>query len=185
MNSDELNAFVNALQLCVKSPISNYTIPENGNILITFDHVEKNDSNLKSFEKIIHGHWDRTGNTYEIPRSDDYSLAELTQFLLLTRMSSKNMAKLAELDERFKKFTDALKTSVSPSKSVTIQSPAQASGVIFDEVRKKNMTLRKMAELSGLTQVALSNFKSGKDIRLSNFIKLTDVLGLKIRVEPL
>lgn len=182
MNLDELNSFMNALQLCVKSPISGFSMPDSKRILVTFDHVEKNDSNLKAFEKIIRGHWNPDGDTYEIPRPENDAMADLTQFLLLTRMSPKNMAKLTELDTRFKKFADALEKSDAPNEAVDIRSLAQASGIIFDEVRQKNMTLRKLSELSGLTQVALSNFKSGTDIRLSNFIKLADVLGLKITI---
>ncbi len=45
------------------------------------------------------------------------------------------------------------------------------------------MTLRELSQKTGLTQVALSNFKSGKsDMRLSSFLKILSALGLKLEI---
>lgn len=45
------------------------------------------------------------------------------------------------------------------------------------------MTIRELAEKTGLSMVAISNFRSGKDIRLSNFIKIAEALGLRLKLE--
>lgn len=54
------------------------------------------------------------------------------------------------------------------------------SALIFNIVRDKKMTLRQVSDKTGLTQAAISNFKAGSDIRLSNLIKIANALDLKV-----
>lgn len=44
------------------------------------------------------------------------------------------------------------------------------------------MTIRMLAEATGLTQVAISNFKAGGDIRVSNLIRIARALRMRLMV---
>ena len=58
-----------------------------------------------------------------------------------------------------------------------------AFGLLNKFVGRRKMTLRELSQKTGLTQVALSNFKSGKsDMRLSSFLKILSALGLKLEI---
>lgn len=54
---------------------------------------------------------------------------------------------------------------------------------IFQRIEQQHMTLREVAEKSGLSQVSISNFKAGRDIKLSSLLKILKVVGIKLRLD--
>lgn len=177
----DLNQFINALQLCIKSEISSFAKNDSESFTITFDSIAKNDEGLNIFEKLVPGSWQQDAYTMS-GTPIDFEL--LTQFLLLTRLKADNMQKLAELDSRYQPYVDQVFGKKHHPLSEEIQKIDQASLLIFEKVKQKNLTMRQLSELTGLTPMTLNNFKSGKDIRFSNFIKLCKAVGVKIKMGP-
>ncbi|OGQ08931.1 MAG: hypothetical protein A3G32_02140 [Deltaproteobacteria bacterium RIFCSPLOWO2_12_FULL_40_28] len=181
----DLDQFINALQLCIKSEISSITQAGNDNdAVITFDSEVKDDTGLEIFEKLIPGHWNEKQDAYSMSGiSINFDFELITQFLLLTRLKADNMLKLAELDSRYQPYVDQIFGKQHSRSSEEIQKIDQASRKIFEKAKHKTLTMRQLAELTGLTPMTLNNFKSGKDIKLSNLMKLCKAVGIKIKME--
>lgn len=116
---------------------------------------------------------------YHIPDKSQVLNSHLISFLQLTRLDEKNMRSLAELDPKYQIFIDRL--GLDPSNQ--IKTLKQASQTVFTAVEKQALTLRQLADMTGLTQATLNNFKAGKDVRLSNFLNILKALNLKIKIE--
>lgn len=182
IDRDTVNDFVNALQLSIRNKIIKIELEKAG-LVLWFPNPLLDDPNLTYVEKLIPGQWSvpkkPNHNCYFI---HDHSLiqdAALINFLRLTRLNEENMKKIAELDPKYRPFTDKLGLKIA-SQITDLQSAAQ---LVFSIVEKQNMTLRQLSEATGLTQVSISNFKAGKDIMLSNFVKMIKALGLSIKIE--
>ena len=107
---------------------------------------------------------------------------KLTTFLLLTRMEEKNIQKLAEIDSSYAPFLSKL--GLKEDVIFNVNNLKDASAFVFKLVENRKLTLRELSQKTGLTQVALSNFKLGKsDMRLSSFLKITSALGLKLKLQ--
>lgn len=182
---DEMNEFINALQLSINSQISSWFIRQD-QIEIHFLNREPNDVNLESFQKLVPGIWKPSGKTggeiFYIIANTEFVSSLSTQFLLLTRLNKENVLTLAELDKKYKPFADKIYGPSDKKIPALIDNTEDVSRIIFDEVQRQKLTLRQLAEKTTLSPVSLSNFKAGKDIRLSNLIKICQTLKLKISI---
>lgn len=175
--NDEMNAFLNALQLCIASPISGFSHADTASPLIKFVMMVDDDAGLAKFEKLVPGRWERSSYHVEDILKVDISL--LTSFLMLTRLQDAQIVSLAEQDGRYRKYAEAL--ALVPHMEIKfINGVSDLRDAIFVAVGEKKLSLKKLSELTGLTQVSLSNFKAGGDIRLSNLLKITKALGIRI-----
>lgn len=183
-HSDRIDEFVNAMQLCIQSVISSVVWDSSKNtIAIGFSPVEKKDEKLVKIKRLL-----PLEDEYEFGfkikldyfKSDTYK--KLTTFLLLTRMEEKNIQKLAEIDSSYAPFLSKL--GLKEEVIFNINNLKDASAFVFKLVENRKLTLRELSQKTGLTQVALSNFKLGKsDMRLSSFLKITSALGLKLKLQ--
>lgn len=174
----ELKEFGNALQLSIQSKINGITI-KGDDVVIDFAFPPPaDDVNLYIFFQLF-GHLSENKKNYIISTTDKINWPKITLFLLLTRMDEDNIRKLAELDEFAKELAQKMGLG---SSDTTIDSVKNCSQIIFKKMEEKNMTIREMAERTGLTTVSISNFKNGKDIRLSNLIKIIKVLGVYLKI---
>lgn len=190
MNSFSQAEFHNALQLSVDTPIPHTgTILSNPPILsLSFQRQKPtptNDERWHFFEIISEGTWKEAAHQtflYQIP-IETLNLEELTQFLIITRLKKENMLKIAELQPEYKKYVEKVFGQKKPETKSQISSLEEAKKIIFNQITKKDMTLLNLAHQTGLSLVSLNNFKSGKDIRLSNFLKIAQALGVGVKLE--
>lgn len=174
----ELKEFANALQLSIMTEIKGVRVID-GNVMIEFARYA-DDDNIRKFAAIVGSSWKKGDAKFVVGDTGKINWPQLTLFLLLTRLNENNMGKFAELDPSARVFTDklGLQTSIENFKSVK-----DCSQFIFNVMKEKNMTIRDLATATGLTQVTISNFKAGKDIKLSNFIKIIQVFGLELKLK--
>lgn len=181
-SEQELKEFANALQLSIDTKISGILRKDDG-IVISFDaEARGKDARLEIFLRVFgtDGVWSEQGKVFVVSEAHTFSWSKLSLFLLLTRMDEENILKLAELDafaaETAEKF--GLKTH-----DVSLDSIAACAKRISEKMKQKGMTIRELSEASGLTQVSISNFRSGKDVRLSSLLKLVKALGMSLRIK--
>lgn len=176
----ELKEFSSALQLCIKTKVNAVTGGD-GEVIITFDSQPKlDDLQLHKFLKLFDCHWKEDLKTVVVKNENEINWPQLTLFLFLTRMDEGNISKLAEIDESAGEIAGKLRLKPHDA---TIESVKMCSKVIFDNMKDKKMTIRELAERTGLTQVSISNFKAGKDIRLSNLMKIVRALRMHVRMQ--
>lgn len=177
----ELEEFANALQLSIKTKISGVDL-ENGSLNIKFESaILPDDTNFFRFLKIFEGEWKPGQKNYAIRNADKFNWPQITLFLLLTRMNEENILKLAEIDPSMGEISKKLGLKTS---GTNIGSVKKCSELVFEKLEDKKMTIRELAERTGLTNVTISNFKAGGDIRLSNLLKIIGAVGLKLRMRP-
>lgn len=175
----ELKEFANALQLSIKTKIVGVT-EDDGNVAITFDHlILPDDENFVTFTKWIKSEQGGDPKVYIIRDADKINWPQLTLFLLLTRLNDKNISSLAENNQLAKEIIERLGMEFH---STNINSIEECSKIIFNKLKEKGMTNRELAESTDLTQVTVGNFKAGKDIKLSNLIKIIQALGLDMKI---
>ncbi|MBI2335706.1 MAG: helix-turn-helix transcriptional regulator [Deltaproteobacteria bacterium] len=181
---EEITQFINALQLSIKSQVGRYTIPSSNQMIIHFDSVEEDDQGLLSFQQLFPGQWNKQRNSYFIQDTHLVDWQLVTHFLMLSRLQKDNMQKLAELDNKFYSLLKkANLTKTINKQDKTITTLVDAVDIVFSAIAKQKLTLRQVSELTGLTQVSLSNFKAKRDIRFGNLLKILNALGLKLKVE--
>ena len=180
--------FLNALQLSIDTKIkedgASFILTNEEVISISFSKKPKADERWEYFEKLTEGTWKRSENGiwfYQIPR-DSFDINDLSKFLLITRLNKNNLLKIAELHSEYKKYVDKIFDRLPKKNQGMIYSMDHARQFIFEKMSQNNMTLLKLAHQTGLSMVTLSNFKSGKDIRLSNFLKITEALGIGVKI---
>lgn len=174
-SQQELDEFINALQLSIKTKIAGVKLMSDNAIQIRFSSSTAKDAHLITFAKLVGGELTRDGTILHIDRRATIDIAKLTSFLFVTRLTDENIAAIRRMGTQY----DFLGTTSGPAQ-VAIDSPTMAANYIFSVVEEKRMTLRTLAEKTGLTQTAISKFKAGGDIRLSNLIKIARALGLMI-----
>lgn len=184
MNLDETNAFINALQLSINTEIANIVRVSTNESTITFSDNLKDDFRLELFQKLVPGVWNASHLSYTIQNFSSFNIPLITQFLLLTRLKKENIVKLAELDDKYRDFAKKILGPTEDSGDKKSLSMPQITQMIFDKVAEKKITLRELSHATDLSMVALSNFKAGNDIRLSNLIKICEALELKIKLSP-
>lgn len=188
ISNDHIRGFVNALQLCISSQIMSWQGPHyrssDNLFVINFGPWDPDDSNLEKFQKIVPGRWvtsefKKRIYSYFIQNLDQIDLSLLTNFLLLTRLQDDQIVSLASQDARFRPFEEALGLA-SKEAAKPIVALADIRDVVFKTIGQKNMSLKTVAELTGISQVSLSNFKAGNDIRISTLLKIAKALGVKL-----
>ncbi|MBU4484832.1 helix-turn-helix transcriptional regulator, partial [bacterium] len=175
-----LDTFINALQLSIKTKIIGTTMDKDDAVTINFEKPSSGDSNLKIFLKIFDdGKWFNKETSFLIPNASKINWQVLETFLQITRMNRNNILKWAETNEAAMDVATRIGFKCA---QVGVIGPAQAAKIVFDKVKERGLTIREIAEKTGLTQVSISNFKSGGDIKFSNLIKITNVLGFRIKI---
>lgn len=178
-NRNVIDEFINALQLCLNIEISDIHSRDD-DIVVRLSGGQTQDSRLDDLKKLFPHTKDAYGIlSFLIPIHEAVD-RNLIQFLQLTRLDRENIQKIIEIDSRYEGFANKLGLFRRLSNLETLH---DASRAIFRQVEKKSMTIRQIADSTGLTQVAISNFKSGKDVKLSNFLKITRAVGLKAKLE--
>lgn len=184
---DQIDGLMNALQLCCNSQIMGWHKPSHKNVnnafVITFAPKASNDAGLKKFDLLVQGQWGASQHhrieNYAIQNLNQMEVGQLTNFLLLTRLQDEQVASLATQDARFRPFAEALglipKTTAAP-----IVALSDIRDIIFKTIDQKGLSLKTVAELTGISQVSLSNFKAGNDIRISTLLKIARALGIKV-----
>lgn len=183
-SEEEINAFINALQLCLDDEIVVFKKPTRPDdwLILELASAETGNRKWEIFLKLLgrHGHWEHPN----LMITDPNVIMKLTPFLMLTRLDETNMRALAKRDPQYRPFVAVLNlTPGVPIGEKTVHDVEEASRFFFDVIADKALTLRHLAEQSGLTQVTISNFKAGQDVRLSNFFKLSEVAGLDIVIK--
>lgn len=176
---EQLDELANALQLSIETKISR--ISQDGDSLkIEFDaEPRREDRKLFSFLGLVEGDWDGGSRAFIVRNAGSLKLPKIILFLLLTRMDEENIHKIAELDESAREIAEKLGVRSSGS---MIDSVEKCSKAIFERMQKRKMTIKELAEATGLTQVTISNFKSGRDVKLSNLLKIARALGMNFRL---
>ncbi|PIR17477.1 MAG: hypothetical protein COV46_04085 [Deltaproteobacteria bacterium CG11_big_fil_rev_8_21_14_0_20_49_13] len=178
LDPQQLQTFVSALQLSIRTKIK--FISEDKNCLkIHFDSPPSSlDENFRKFSIMLNGDWLDNGTCYAIHSAQTIDWSKITLFLLLTRLDEKNIIRLVQIDKSFRDIATEKLGLSGPN----IENAKDCAKIIFQEMEKQEMTNRALAESTGLTQVTISNFKAGKDIKLSNLIKIINVLGLDMKI---
>lgn len=174
----ELDEFIGALQLSIKTKINNY-LCIGDTVVVTFEKKSDDESNLMKILTLFDSKWNANKTELTISGGNKINWSKLTLFLLITRMNEENIRKFISMDESAREIAGKLGLSFGSQ----ISDIKRCSQIIFGRMQKKKMTIRELAESSGLTQVSISNFKIGKDIRLSNLLKIIKALGLCIKIE--
>lgn len=178
ITKESTDEFLNALQLSVDCKIKSGR-SENKQIYVMFEENAQNDRHCQFFQNLTHGEWSKDGKTLKFSITDTHSLKMLWTLLMMTRLEEENMRGLAKIDKDFAWLNNLLDSKPN-AKTTVIHNVKRASEFIFGEIQDKKMTLREFSELTGLTQVTLSRFKQGQDVRLSNFLQMTKALGIEI-----
>lgn len=173
-----MDEFLNALQLSTDCKIKSGR-SENKQIHVSFDQDARDDRHCQFFQNITHGEWSNDGKTLKFSITDDHTLKMFWTLLMMTRLEDENMRGLAKIDRDFAWLNNVLDSKQNPAATV-IHDIKRASEFVFSEIQNKKMTLRELSELTGLTQVTLSRFKQGQDVRLSSFLQMTRALGIEI-----
>lgn len=189
ITDDQINELTNALQLCITSQIMGWNKPNHKSVknvfVITFTHKSANDAGLKKFDLLMRGQWGAPLNngrtqSYTIQNFDPVDISLLTSLLMLTRLQDDQIVALAEQDPRYRPYAATLGLLPLQERGSTIMSLVQARDFIFQAIEKKKVSLTELAKQTHLSQVSLSNFKAGGDMRLSNLLKIAKALGIKL-----
>ena len=177
---DQIRDFVNALQLCVKSQVASLCESNSARYALSFHSIAAEDENLGKLAKLIPGEWNEKQTIYYIPMIAIIDWQLMIPFLMLSRLKDQNIIILAQLDPRYRAYAKKLGLTTSSTENTGINSVRDAAQTLFNTIKEKKMTLREVALRSGLTQVALSRFKSGKDIRLSSLLKIAKAIDIHL-----
>jgi hypothetical protein len=181
-STEIINQFFNAMQLSLTSTLG--VIPREGCIL--FEELKENDPHIKLMEKLLPGHWASVGpdkdikQVYYIKDFDKLDLALITNFLILTRLNKKNIVALAKENTLFYPLCKQLGLAQSCH---TIDSLQAFANLLRSDMEQKGLTIRQLADMTVLTQLSISKFKSGSDIKLSNLMKVAHALGRRLIIE--
>jgi DNA-binding Xre family transcriptional regulator len=178
-SEQELSEFINALQLSIETKVINVK-RRNDDIVIFFERPSDEDVNLYRFLQFFDSRWNDDRTEFVIYKNDKLNWPKLTLFLLLTRMNEENILKMVELDPSVLEIAEKIGVKLS---DCSIESVAKASQILFKKMEEKGITIREIAEKTGLTQVTISNFKSGKDIKFSNLLNISRVLGMSVKIK--
>jgi DNA-binding Xre family transcriptional regulator len=177
---DELNEFVNALQLSIDTKIVGFRHAPDASLIIEFAEDASKDRNLKKFANMIDGFFQQSSRVLRIPNASAVDWQKLTSFLYVTRLTKSNVETISRMGPRYV-FLVEKDAAVQPS--FTINNIRDAADRLFSIVDERKMTMRTLAEKTGLTQTSLGKFKAGGDIRLSNLIKIANALGVRLKIE--
>lgn len=173
---EQICSLLNALQLCISTPIKNIQCNKN-EMTVFLKDLRTMDMGLLRFKKLVH----ITKETHQLIQFkilESHELETLVSFLMLSRLQVDNMARLIQMDSRFVHYGHKL--GLIDQQMNSIESIQKAADLFFKAIKEKKMTIRELAEKTGLTAMTINNLKSGKNIQLSSFLKLARALDLKI-----
>jgi len=181
-SDEDIILLINAIQLCIKSKITGFVRYKDDKILtLSFTQITKDDKNLDNIFKLLRVHWNKQNESYQFDLTAiDISL--LTNFFILSRLKKENMIELAFIDKKYQPLIEQLGLKIKKESVTQINNLDDAINRIFEEIKRKGLTIREVSEKTGLTQASISNFKAGRDIRLSNLIKMIHALGLDLKI---
>lgn len=172
-----MSEFLSALALSFDVPLDSMSLVDD-QWEIVFDQDPSKDERFRLFDRLVGGKLDTLTKVYRFSSDRFFDEEEWTDFLFVTRLQEDNIKAISGGD-RFKKILDRWKNN-SPKDAVFFSSLDEARELIFTEVAKKEMTLRELSEKTGLSQVALSQFKAGGEVKASNLFKILGALGLGV-----
>lgn len=185
ITAEALNALGNALQLSIKSTVQRITHTADRALVIQLERLAPRDRGWHDVCALLPGLWDATALTWTVATPNVAEISRLTTFMLLTRLQYPQMQKLAELDPVYGPYFGVV-GAPAPARRLSTNLPihtiSDAARTIFQHIARQKLTLRAVAEQSGLTQVSISKFKAGGDIKLSSLLKIIQAVGLKLWV---
>lgn len=196
-SKEEIDQFINALQLSIASKISRWKIAE-PYLLVDFD-LAKDDEKLNLFLGLMgpdiirdkQFFFKRTDADKPTQETENATLLlsdltpTLTQFLLLTRLDRENMEKLAKRDPQYRLLVSKIgRNEPYPPESheIIVGTISDAAPFVFRKAKEAGASLRVLSEKTGLSTMALGKIKKGGDLRLSSLIKLCAALGLRLKI---
>lgn len=183
ITAEALDALGNALQLSIKSKIQHITQTAGQALVIQLERLAPRDRGWNDFCRLLPGRWDAKALTWTVAAPNAADISRLITFMLLTRLQYPQMQKLAELDSVYGPYFAVLGAHALVRRLSThlpIDTVPAAVTAIFQHIAQQRLTLRVVAEKSGLTQVSISKFKAGGDIKLSSLLKIIQAVGLKL-----
>jgi len=179
-SNDEIRELANAVQLSISSEITGVHRVRDGALEIGFARNARKDPRLATLARMVKGEFRESGKILRIENAEAVDWPRITSFLLVTRLARKNV-RVVESDPQYRTiFVEGRRSSRA---ATPVGDVASAANIIFKAVESKGMTLRTLAEKTGLTQVTLSKFKAGNDIRLSSLLKIAKALDLQLTIE--
>lgn len=178
-----MKELINALQLCIKTAIASHRVAGKDTLLLKFHSIPKNDKGFEYFRKLFGSNWDEKERLLTIRNFSALLSPAVINFLMLSRLRDENMKALAKLDPQYRPFVQKILGDYQENPIGNVESIQQAVAIIFSSVEKQKITLRELSQRSGLSQVALSNFKTGNDVRLSSLIKILKALKLTLTID--
>ena len=178
----EYGLLINAMQLSLATPIAGFLAADTGILRIKFKSTPRQDKGFGYLQRLLKGEWAGGDLSFAIKIPGDLFLRQLTNFLMLSRLQEKNMRTLARLDPQYQPFVQKIFGGSIRASEAVVYDPKQAADIIFEQVKKQKMTIRELSQKSGLTQVTLSNFKVGRDIRFSTLLRILKTLKLSLMI---
>lgn len=187
MNSpsqEQIHAFINALQLSITSLIKYRYDPEKNEFRIKLLNSE-NDQKIARLCKFFPENINLVvpNKSLLVSGFDDQKIEQVTSFLLLTRLEPNLIEFFINKQNSAFPFLKNLEGINETKKNVEVKDIVDAANYIFAKLAEKNMTLRELSELTGMTPASLHNFKNHQDIKLSTLIKMAKALGIMIKLE--
>lgn len=181
---EQIDAFVNALQLSILSEFTyEYNIIKNQFRIKLLDF--ENDKKIERLCKFLPENMVlvKPKKMMFISDLNDQKMEQVTNFLLLTRLEPNLIEFFAKKKDTAFTFLKNFKAVSESEKTVEVKELADAANYIFAKLAEKNMTLRELSELTGMTQANLHRFKNHQDIKLSTLIKMAKALDVVIKLE--
>jgi len=183
-SKEGLEAFVNALQLSIKTKVLDWAIDRHsGECYVHLEKTKTKDEYLALVCKLSFVKWDKKKNLLKINFEHEEALSSLTSFLLLSRLQIKNIQSLAEGNVVYQQFAQQMGLLSHKHAKTEVQNVQQIMDYFFFVMSEKDTTFRELSEKTGLSQMAIHNAKAGGDVRLSSFLKLAKALDVKIYFE--
>lgn len=187
IDSDQKSKLLNAIQLSVDKSIikSNFTVVGDDCDEADFTLIFEGDKFSKKLRKLSKLFLAKDSKDHQYLYIDSYlrneNIDKLINFLMLTRLVEKNIESLAAKDKTYEEYARRVGV-IDGFSEHSINSTQDCSQIIFEEVKRRHLTIRELSEKTGLTQTMLSQFKAGRDIRLSNLLKITKALNLDLKI---
>lgn len=184
-SGQQRHAFINALQLSINSKLTyRYDINKNEfTVRLRGLASDKKIHQLPDFLPDKCRFISPNSEVIKVSNLNDQEIEELTSFLLLTRLEPNLIEFFANKEGTPFTFLQNYKKVTKQEKIVEVNTIADAANYIFAKLSEKNMTLRELSDLTGMTPASLHNFKNHQDIKLSTLIKMAKALGVVIRLE--
>lgn len=177
---DIAQEFLSALQLSIQTPIEFITdSDQDGEFIIRFVTSPINDQKLNHFIKLVGARWGKDKTIIHFSLKDDNEISTLTDYLYLTRLNLENLKGVATFNKKYREYFQKM-FGKQEIPHLVLKDLKTISEIFSDFLKEKKITLRELSKRTNLTQASLSRFKTGQDIRLSNFLKIVEALGLQI-----